>query len=163
MLFWGNLVSMVGCVLMVRIGFVRRKERILQLQCLQFGFLALGNLLLGAFSGFLSGVVGIVRNLMFFRVKHTALLKLLFIGVQSLLTFAAGWAGPVSLLPLISGGLFTWHMDTKSDIRLKNILILSQAMWAVYDWHYGNYVTFVFDILTVLSTLAGVARIRKEK
>jgi len=158
----GNLISMVGCVLMVLIGFVRRKERILQLQCVPFAFLAGGNLLLGAFSGFISGMVSIGRNLVFPRAKRTFLLKLLFIGAQILLTVVAGWAGPVSLLPLISGVLFTWFLDTKSEIQLKIVIILAQLMWACYDLCYVNYVAFTFDILTVLSNVIGIVMIQKE-
>ena len=109
MLFFGNLISMVGCVLMVLIGFVRKKERVITLQCFQFGFLAAGNLILGAVSGFISGVVSILRNLIFPRVNGGFWLKLVFIALQVVFTVIAGWAGPISLLPLFAGILFTWH------------------------------------------------------
>lgn len=163
MLFLGNLASLVGCALMVAIGFVRQKDRVIRLQCLQFGFLAAGNLLLGAVSGFISGVVSILRNLIFPRVKGGLGLKLLFIGVQLALTLMAGWDGLISLLPLFSGILFTWYIDTKSDVQLKAVIIAAQIMWAVYDIYYRNYVAFTFDILTVLSNLAGIAMLKKAE
>jgi len=162
MLLLGNLVSMVGCVLMVAIGFVRKKERVITLQCFQFAFLAAGNLILGAFSGFISGVVSILRNLIFPRVKGGTWLKLVFIAVQIALTFAAGWAGPISWLPLLAGVLITWCIDTKSDALLTWAIILAQGMWGCYDFYYRNFVAFTFDVLTILSNLMGIYALKKN-
>ena len=161
MLVIGNLVSMIGCVLMVLIGFVRKKERVITLQCFQFGFLAAGNLILGAFSGCISGLVSIARNLIFPKVKGGLGLKLLFINIQVLLTLLAGWAGPISLLPLFAGILFTWFIDTKSDVQLKWVIIIAQVMWAFYDFNYQNYVTLSFDIMTILTNLAGIVMLKR--
>ena len=161
MWFVGNLVSMVGCVVMVLIGFVGKKERVISLQCVQFGFLAAGNLLLGAVSGFISGVVSILRNLVFPRVRGGVWLKGIFIAVQVVLTVLAGWAGPISLLPLLAGILFTWFIDAKSDVQLKAVIIAAQIMWAVYDFNYHNFVAFSFDILTILSNAAGIVMLKR--
>ena len=163
MLVFGNLVSMIGCVMMVLIGFVRKKERVITLQCFQFGFLAAGNLILGAFSGCISGMVSIARNLIFPRVKGGLWLKLLFINIQVVLTLLAGWAGPVSLLPLFAGILFTWFIDTKSDIQLKFVIILAQVLWACYDLQYRNYVTLSFDVMTIVSNVIGILVLKREE
>ena len=159
---FGNLMSMVGCVVMVLIGFVRKKEKVIVLQCFQFAFLGAGNLILGAFSGFISGVISILRNLIFPRVKGGMGLKLLFIGLQLVLTVLAGWVGPISLLPLGAGILFTWFIDTKSDIQLKIVIIAAQVLWACYDVYYRNYVSFTFDILTILTNLLAILTILRE-
>ena len=37
----GNLISLAGCLLMVLIGFLRKKSHILTAQCFQFGLLGL--------------------------------------------------------------------------------------------------------------------------
>ena len=163
MLFLGNGVSMVGCVLMVAIGFVRQKDRVIRLQCFQFGFLALGNLILGAFSGFISGAVSILRNLLFPVIGGGVKWKLLFIAAQVILTLIAGWAGPISLLPLMAGILFTWFLDTKSDIQLKWVIIIAQILWAVYDFYYRNFVAFSFDLLTILSNFLGIIMLSREE
>lgn len=162
MLIFGNMMSMVGCILMVAIGFVRQKDRVIRLQCIQFGFLALGNLILGAFSGFISGAVSILRNLIFPKVGGGLGWKLVFIAAQVVLTLAAGWAGPVSLLPLTAGILFTWFLDTKSDVQLKAVIIAAQILWAFYDFYYRNFVAFTFDVLTILSNLMGIYALKKN-
>ena len=163
MLILGNLVSMAGCILMVAIGFVRKKERVISLQCFQFGLLGLSNLILGATSGFISGLVSVARNLIFPRTKGGLWLKLLFINVQVLFTILMGMDGLISLLPLFAGVLFTWFIDTKSDAQLKQVIILAQVLWGIYDFHYRNFVSFSFDILTILSNLLGLFLLGREE
>lgn len=157
-----NFVSLVGCVLMVCVGFLRKKKQILAVQCVQFGFLAAGNLILGAFSGFISGVVSIVRNLVVTRFHCTVPMKLAFIGVQMALSARAVLGSPIEWLPVASGFLFTWFIDAKSEITLKWAIIAAQAMWMVYDFAYQNYVAMTFDIFTMLSNLVGIQMIRKS-
>lgn len=161
MLILGNLVSMAGCILMVAIGFVRKKERVISLQCFQFGLLGLSNLILGATSGFISGLVSVARNLIFPRTKGGLLLKLLFINVQVLFTILMGMDGLISLLPLFAGVLFTWFIDTKSDGQLKVVIICAQALWAVYDAYYRNYVAFSFDLMTIGANVVGILLLAK--
>lgn len=157
----GNIFSLAGCAIMVLIGFVKKKERVISLQCFQFGFLAVGNLLLGAVSGFISGVVSVIRNLVFPRCRHPRVAQLLFIALQLVLTLLAGWDGPLSLLPFLAGVFFTLALSVQSDIRLKVYIIAAQILWAFYDWNYRNYVSFTFDILTILSNLSGILLLKR--
>lgn len=163
MLLFGNLVSLAGCVLMVAIGFVRKRERVLTLQCFQFGLLGAANLILGATSGFISGLVSIARNLIFPRVGGGLWLKLIFINVQLILTVLTGLDGLLGLLPLFAGVLFTWFIDVRSDRQLKAVIIAAQALWAVYDVCYRNYVAFAFDILTIGANALGILLLRSEE
>ena len=53
----GNAVSMVGCFIMVAIGFLKKKSHILIAQSVQCAFMGAGNLILGGVSGFIANVV----------------------------------------------------------------------------------------------------------
>ena len=159
----GNFISLLGCFLMVVIGFLKKKSHILTAQCFQFGLLGLANLILGATSGFISGVVGITRNLVFSRVKSTQFLKVLFIAVQVVLSLPYVGNGLVDWLPVCAAVLFTWCIDTKSEIVLKVYIILAQVFWMVFDLYYRNYTAMAFDIFTVLSNLYGIYMIKKQK
>ena len=159
----GNVASLVGCVIMVAIGFLKKKEHILAAQCVQFGFLGMGNLALGAISGFISGVVSIIRNLVFFRAKSTVWLKLLFIAIQVALTLAFGMGSWMDWLPVLAGVLFTWFVDAKRAATFKLAIIAAQSMWLVYDLYYRNYVASAFDVMTMISNLIGFFMVRNQK
>lgn len=162
-LILANAVSLVGCVMMVITGFLREKRQILTVQCFQFGFLSAANLLLGAMSGFFAGVVSIARNLVFSRVKSSLPLKLVFVAVQILLSAGALGKGWLEWLPLLASLVFTWIIDTRDERLLKSGLIAAQSLWFVYDLCYRNYVTMVFDVLTILTNLAGIVMLCQKK
>ena len=156
-----NMVSMAGCVLMVVIGFMQKRRSILLPQCVQFAILASANLMLGAMTGFISGAIGIVRNLVFLKWENTRLLKIVFVVVQLVLSLSVGIHSFIDWFPIISTVLFTWFLDVKSEVRLKLVIIAAQSLWLVYDLVYLNYVTAAFDALTITSNFIGIVMIMR--
>ena len=164
MAVFANVISLIGCAMMVAIGLIRNKDKILTVQCVQFVFQGAAHLMLGAVSGFVCCVVSIVRNLVFRAGKGGFLLKLGFIGLQTALTFAFTIFAWIELLPILATIVFTWFLDVKNPVHFKLVLISAQMMWLVYDLYYGNFVAAAFDVMTVGSTLAGIFLIlRTEK
>ena len=104
-----------------------------------------------------------LRNLVFARVKSTTGLKLGFIAVQAALTLAIGGTAWIEWLPVTAVVVYTWFLDTKSDIAFKFLILGTQVLWTVYDLYYRNYVAFTFDILTMISTVIGIFRIKNTK
>lgn len=160
----GNAISMIGCLIMVGIGFLKKKNQILIAQSVQCLFMGTGNLVLGGTSGFVSNAVTIVRNIAFLRFENTTFMKIFFMGLQfvlSLGTLSAGW---ISWLPILSTALFTWCMDTNSEVRLKIVILCTQVMWLTYDLYYLNYVGSVFDVMTMISNCMTLyALLKKNK
>ena len=159
----GNLISGIGCLVMVGIGLLRKQSHILLAQCVQCCFMGLGNLILGGISGFICNMVTIVRNLVLVRFPITTWLKVLFILLQLALSLGSLGDGIISWLPLISAALFIWFLDTPSATRLKVVMLISQVMWLTYDLYYRNYVTSAFDVMTMCSNVIALVMIQKEK
>ena len=159
----GNLISGIGCLIMVGIGLLRKKSHILIAQCVQCGFMGFGNLILGGTSGFIANVVSIIRNLVFVKCQATTALKVFFIALQILLSLGSLGGGLVCWLPILAAALFTWALDTKSEAKLKIVIIATQIMWLTYDIYYHNYVATTFDVLTILSNTAGFFMVKKSK
>ena len=158
----GNAVSMIGCLIMVLIGFLKRNNHILMAQCAQCLFMGAGNLILGGVSGFISNVVTIFRNLVFLKLKNTVFLKVFFILLQLVLSWSSLTAGFISWLPLIAAALFTWCMDTKSPAKLKICILCTQVMWLTYDLYFRNYVASAFDVMTMVSNVIGLYMVCKK-
>ncbi|MBP3685360.1 MAG: YgjV family protein [Oscillospiraceae bacterium] len=158
----GNGVSMIGCLIMVGIGLLKKKSQILLAQSVQCAFMGLGNLLLGGVSGFISNIVSILRNLVFAKHNVTTALKLFFIALQVLLSLKALGDGLICWLPILAAAVFTWFLDTKKESTLKIVIISTQIMWLIYDIYYRNYVASTFDVLTMGSNLIGFFMVRKK-
>ena len=58
----GNIIALFGSIVMVMIGFLKKKEQIIIAQCIQCGFIGLANLVLGGISGFVTNCFTILRN-----------------------------------------------------------------------------------------------------
>ena len=159
----GNAISMVGCLIMVIIGFLKKKNHILVAQCAQCMFMGVGNLVLGGISGFICNIVTILRNLVFLRFRNTNLMKISFILLQFVLSIGTLSAGWISWLPILAAALFTWCMDTQSEVRLKIVILCTQVMWLTYDLYYLNYVASAFDVMTMVSNLIGLYMVSKKK
>lgn len=162
LLLLGNAISMIGCLIMVLIGFLKKKNQILIAQCVQCLFMGVGNLVLGGISGFICNIVTIVRNLVFVKVRNTTFLKVFFILLQFALSISTLSDGFISWLPLLAAALFTWCMDTKSAAKLKICILVTQVMWLIYDLYFRNYVASAFDVMTMISNCIGLYMVCKK-
>ena len=159
----GNVISMIGCLIMVGIGFLKKKSHILIAQSVQCLFMGAGNLILGGVSGFICNVVTILRNLVFVKYNPTLALKIGFIVLQVILSIGSLSAGWISWLPIIAAAIFTWNLDTKDTSRLKIVILITQVLWLIYDTYFRNYVSTAFDIMTMISNIIGLYMLKKSK
>ena len=147
----GNAISMIGCLIMVGIGFLKKKNHILIAQSVQCVFLGTSNLVLGGISGSICNMVTILRNFVFLKFQNTTFLKISFILLQFVLSISSLSAGWISWLPILAAALFTWYMDVKSEAKLKIVILCTQVMWLTYDLYFRNYVASAFDVMTMIS------------
>ena len=159
----GNIVALIGAALMVSTGFLKMKKQILIAQCFQYGVLSASNAILGAFTGIMANVIGIARNLFCMKREFTVPWKLAFIAAQLALLFAFNSDGWLGLLPAAATCVYTWFLDLKDERKLKLVIILTVLCWAVYDFLFRNYVTFAFDLGTVVSNTVGIITLRKAE
>ena len=162
-LLLGNAAAMIGCLVMVLIGFLNKKHHILIAQCVQCAFMGVGNLILGGIGGFVCNIVTILRNLVFLKFRNTVLLKVFFLVLQFVLSIGTLSLGFISWLPILASVLFTWFMDTNSEAKLKVVILFTQIMWLTYDLYFRNYVASAFDVMTFFSTCIGLYWICKKR
>ncbi|MCR5676636.1 MAG: YgjV family protein [Agathobacter sp.] len=159
----GNIISFAGAIVMVLIGLIKERKKILSAQIAQFSLMGLGNLVLGGPTGFITNMVSIVRNLICFKWEFTWPLKIGFIVLQTVLAAIFNQNGLIGWFPVIGTAMFTFFMDTDSDITLKVIIILSEVLWCIFDFSVKNFSSLAFDVLTMISTTVGIIMILKER
>ena len=158
----GNIISLAACTVMVLIGFIKNKQKIMLAQCLQFTLHGIAHFVLGGISGAIGCAVSLVRNVVFFKVKITPALKIAFIILQVVLSIGAVSFNPVTWMPILSVALFTWYLDTEDVIKLKWVMIATLVMWIIYDAYHLNFISSAFDIFTIVSTGYSIRQIKKE-
>lgn len=158
-----NIISIVSCTMMVLIGLIKNKNKILAAQCVQFTLMGVSHYLLGGMGGVWATVVSILRNLAFFKFKVTVPLKILFVALSVVLSLGTVTLNPITWLPILATSLFTWVIDSEDIIKFKNVMILTVCMWFVYDAVHLNFISAAFDAFTVFSTGYSVWQIKKEQ
>ena len=158
-----NIISIISCTMMVLIGLIKNKNKILLSQCVQFTLMGVSHYLLGGMGGVVATIVSILRNLAFFKFKITVPLKLLFVALSVGLSLGTVTLNPITWLPILATSLFTWVIDSEDIIKFKNVMILTVCMWFVYDAVHLNFVSAAFDAFTVVSTGYSVWSIKKER
>lgn len=159
----GNIISFAGSVLMVTVGLLKTKKSILLTQCSMFTLMGIANIILGGMTGAVSSLVSIIRNIFCLRGPLTVPMKLIVIAIQVILSVKVNTLGWIGWLPILSACFYTWMIDVKDEIRLKEVLIIAQSMWLIYDIVICNYVAFTFDILTILSNIYGIISLRSDR
>ncbi len=163
LIIWGNIVSLVACTIMVLIGFIKNKDKIIAAQLVQFSLMAVSNFLLGALGGVVANIISIVRNIIIAKKGCSKGIKIALILIQTALSIGTVTLNPISWFPIIATSMFTWYIDTKNIFLFKWIMIITLVMWAVYDLSHQNYVSVWFDICTIISTGVSMVKIKKEQ
>lgn len=164
MIILGNVINFFACMLMMSIGLIKKKERILSTECVQYSLQALSHFVLGAYSASISGLVSFVRILVFSRVKQVSVwLKLGFIAFQAVLTFFTGADSLIEWFPWMSKVLYTWYLDTRDVVKFKLANMFGLVLWAIHDLHYYNFVGVCFDVLTIITTTVGICMILRDR
>ena len=158
-----NVISIVSCTMMVLLGLIKNKNKILAAQCVQFTLMGVSHYLLGGMGGVVATVVSILRNLVFFKFKTSVPLKILFVVLSVVLSLGTVTLNPITWLPILATSLFTWVIDSQDIIKFKNVMIITVCMWFVYDAYHLNFISAAFDAFTVVSTGYSIWQIKKEK
>ena len=162
-LILGNAVALVGSILMICIGFIRGKKKILAAQSVMFAIMALGNLILGGFTGVLTNAISIFRNLWNFKLRYTWPVKVFFILIQAIIALRVNNLGLIGWLPVIAAGAFTWFLDVKSDLELKILIATTQIPWLIYDIYILNISASIFDIMAIITNTISIVTILREQ
>lgn len=162
-IFLGNCIALIGAVLMAGIGFIRQRKHILVVQCIQFGIMGISNLVLGGINGFASALISIIRNLIGLKWELTTPIKAGIISIQVVFALSISHSGIIDVLPALSACIYTCFLDIKDEIKLKLVIIIAQICWVVYDISILNYVSFIFDIITIFANIVGIISIGKQR
>ncbi len=163
MVILANAISFVGCILMVAIGFIRERDKILKTQCVQWVIMGVSNLMLGGVTGFISNMISIGRNLYTLKRDLTRPVKIGFIAVQIAFSAAFNQIGWLGWLPIFAAVSFTMFLDVKDERVLKAAIIFGQVLWAVFDFFLLNYTACAFDIFTIISTAIGIMNLMRQR
>ena len=82
----GNIIALIGSILMVYVGVIKDKKGILFVQSLQIALLAISNLVLNGISGFIINTINLIRNIICYKEALSLKVKILLSIISIILT-----------------------------------------------------------------------------
>lgn len=157
-----NIVIFIGCTLMVITGYIKDEKKMLRVQDGQMVFLAIGNLILKGYSGFIISALALIKNEIYLAKKLNGLVKALIVLVAVVMTFVFNNKGLAGWFPAVTMVAFTYLLGIGGALGFKIVIGVAEIGWAIYDYSCGNYVGTAFDIFTIISCTVGVMRVMKN-
>lgn len=157
----GNIVALIASILMVYSGIIKQKKKILYVQSIQIGLFVISNLILNGIPGVIINAISFVKNILCYKNKLYFKEKIIITILATSLTLYFNNLGLIGLLPLASIIIYLWFMTTKDIIKFKLLIILTTILWIIYDFSIQSYTSSVFDILTILTNIISIIRIKK--
>ena len=157
-----QVLSLIGYTLMVITGYIKKEKKMLRTQDIQLLFIIAMGVLLNAFSGIIINTVQIIKNEIYLRGKLNKYTKACIVGLGIVMTLIFNNGGIAGWLPAVNLFIFTYFLGMGGAIGIKILIFITTCGWGVYDFSIKNYVGFIFDILTIISCIIGIIRLKKD-
>ena len=157
-----QVLSLIGYTLMVITGYIKKEKKMLRTQDVQLLFIIAMGVLLNAFSGIIINTVQIIKNEIYLRGKLNKYTKAAIVGLGIVMTLIFNNGGIAGWLPAVNLFIFTYFSGMGGAIGIKILIFITTCGWGVYDFSIKNYVGFIFDILTIISCIIGIIRLKKD-
>lgn len=167
----GNIISLIACVIMVISGYIKSKNTTLTLQTIQIGLSAVSCFILTAYSGMIINLLSVPRNILAqknkLKLSYKILLLFLTISLSCIVTLqkskAQGYLEWIGFVPLISTITYILLMDKLDDLNFKWLVIFTMIVWIIHDFVIKNYVSVIFNVLNIVTSLIAIHNIKIDK
>lgn len=156
----GNIISLLASVLMTYSGYIKSKGKFLIVQIVQMSLSALSNFILGGTTGTIINLVNIIRNVLCYKNKLNKYSIILILTLSISLSLYFNNLSFIGLLPLLSTILYTTLMNIKDIKKFKYLTITTMLLWLIYDICIMNYVSALFDLLTIGSNSIAIYQLK---
>lgn len=156
------LLGVFGVLINLIIYQQTTSKRVLLTKLLSDVIWAAQYLLLGAYTGFCIGCIGILRETVFYRVNkksRTGTVCLVIFVLTSILSAIITWRSPISILPAIASviSVFGFYFAIP---RLSRILAFPISLcMGIYAFTVGSHLGVVNELITVASSTLGIVLI----
>ena len=149
----GNIVAFVAASLMVYTGILNDRKKIIRIQTIYTCLFIISDFLLDGFSGAIINFLTIIRNLLSYYDRLGTLPKII-ISVLAIITCRIfNNLGVIGMFPLFSMLMYILFMNTKDIQKFKLLIVVTSLLWGIYDLTIKLYVSFAFDIMTIIATI----------
>lgn len=151
-----QIAAFIALIITLISYHLKHKKKIFKMMCLSNIFNIMHYLCLGAYSGCITKIIALARNLFIVKKENNKKLDkliylILFIGVY-IISGVLTYNNLYSLLPLISATIFmivTWN---GKELQIKRIAFYCYFLWLLYNILIFSIVGIIANTISLIST-----------
>lgn len=142
------------------------KKAIMILVTMTSVFYGIEYLLLGAFSGAITNVVSIIRNIWFYeeirKNKKSSVKSLVVLSLLLVLCGIITYDNIFSIIPIVATVLFTYSVWQDSNKVYRYLAIPTSIMWIVYNVICGSILGTLAESSMIVFEIIGIIKLGKD-
>lgn len=147
---------------------VKNKNHIFLLSSLDTICFILSYILVGAWSGMLATIVGLVRNLIFFVIENKGNSKtakkiaLSFVFLAICACAVITYDGVSSIIAVVATTIYTIGLWNEKGKIYRICGIMSSVLWIVYNALIHFYLSIMFELVVITCAVIGLIKAKKK-
>lgn len=161
-------IFVVMAMLSLGSSYLVKDKKIIMILCIICSlFYGVQYLLLGAISGMLMNLVGIIRDIWFYinakNNKKNNIIVLFVLIIISILFSIYSFNGIFSIIPLVATILFTYSVWQDNNKIYRYLAIPISILWIIYNVYIYSVFAIISECILLIIKIIGVIKLYKSK
>lgn len=157
----GQFLGFIYAIFLILSNFGKTTKQILFLQTISFFFKTLHYYLLGGISGFLTSLISMIRNIIFYKIKESKIWTTSFIIIYLIIGFLT-LNSLFSLLPVFATITYTLIINYDKPNYLRYGMIITSISWLAYNIYIISYSGIIIQIIMLISNIIAIIKLDKK-
>ena len=161
-----NICSGISISLLMLSSRCKTETAMLRFQIFDVSFATLSNVFVLGYGGVISGLVGLVRNILVYKkvtIKHLPVILVsatIIVGTINFIFTEHTW---YALFPIIASASYTAALCMKISYKMvKYALILNLVLWSIYGLCTKNYISTIGCVIVIFNAVSTMHKIEEE-
>jgi len=157
----GQILGLIYALFLILSNFGKSTKQILFLQTISFFFKTLHYYLLGGISGFLTSLISMIRNIIFYKIKESKIWVVFFIIIYIIIGIIT-LKSIYTLLPVFATIIYTLIINYNNPKYLRYGIFITSLTWLIYNIYIISYSGIIIQIIMLISNIIAIIKLDKK-
>lgn len=157
----GQILGFIYALFLILSNFGKNTKQILFLQTISFFFKTLHYYLLGGISGFLTSLISMIRNIIFYKIKESKIWVVFFIIIYIIIGIIT-LKSIYTLLPVFATIIYTLIINYNNPKYLRYGIFITSLTWLIYNIYIISYSGIIIQIIMLISNIIAIIKLDKK-
>lgn len=158
----GQILGFIYALFLILSIFGKSTKQILLLQTISFSFKAIHYYLLGGISGFLTSLISMIRNIIFYKIKENKIWTSFFI-IMYLVIGIITFKSIFTFLPVLATITYTIIINYNNPKYLRYGTLITNLTWLLYNAYIISYSGIIVQIIMIILGIIAIIKLDKKQ